>query len=188
MFRDSFTGQLKFEAFNGLKFWMDYQHNGAPYQASTIRTEDPEIAIVFVPAQHRGNEVFLMRYHGLSIPFSRPHASTLLDGPDYNELIDRNPGFDMVITEIGRPVRWLEYVGREQRFHDIPVDSEFRSRAEQDIMCNLFCDMMGWKAINGTLAMFRGIANKNGDPIQKGRVGFDAPLQKKLDLGVYIRR
>ena len=94
------TEPHRFQTSDGLMFWAEDEWPSAPMTGRMIRTEDPEIRIVFAPGQHRDDTWFIMVHHSTRIAFSRPDGSTALDGPILEELDASVPGLDFVIEGI----------------------------------------------------------------------------------------
>ncbi|WP_146346371.1 hypothetical protein [Falsiphaeobacter marinintestinus] len=171
----------------GLEFWMDYRMAEAPMVASTIRTVNPETFITFVPVGMRGDDIFLMQHGRRRIAFATPSASTMMDTNHYHDLRANNPQVDLPIPRIADKVTWNEHVGDtlEVRLHDISCDTRFATRAEQDDMTGLFCEMMGW-AVQSQMAMYRGKFDNPKLVFEHKRVGFTPDLQAKLDAGDFL--
>lgn len=174
------NGRPTYQTDQGLTFWMDYQHYGPPLLAPTIRTTDPHIRLIFVPGSHRSDAKYLLHHHGKAYGFFTPHASTIMDSSEYEELYARCPDLDIAITRIGGPLRWL-YNPRGQRpeLTELPTERGFASRTEQDQITTLFCALLAPAAKSGPISMAR-------ETTSPGRVGFDLDLRQKLASGALI--
>ncbi|MFD1160722.1 hypothetical protein [Roseovarius aestuarii] len=163
---------------DGLRFWMDYAKNGAPYFAPTIRTADPKISIVFIPGNRDTEEAYLLRYQGTDVTFSRPPASTHSHSDELDQLRNRNPGYDFVFSWIGREVDWVELADDDSgsRIHKIQSTQKFNSPEEQYALIDIFCELMSWTK-HGAKLMALGGFPKNGFEFKKWVVGLDVLLK-----------
>ncbi|ASP20847.1 hypothetical protein ANTHELSMS3_02169 [Antarctobacter heliothermus] len=170
---------------NGLTFWMDYR---GPGEMPTIRTKDTAIWIRFLPEQFRSKQAFLMACDGGTWLFTCPAASSMLDTSEYEDLRARNPDLDMAIAGIARSYAWIERLRGNSgvKEHEVNANAGFNDRAQQSRITDLFCDLMAWSALNGPAALARGGYIHSDLTLQPGLVGFDKPLQARLDAGEFI--
>lgn len=179
------TEPHRFQTSDGLTFWAEGDWPSAPMTGRMIRTEDPEIRIVFAPCQHRGDTWFIMAHHGTQIAFSRPDGSIVLDGPFLEELDASVPGLDFVIEGIAFEVPWRD---PDSNLHRLEMSNGFQNRDEQDRITQLFCELMSWSP-NGFLNMRAGEIRSRANPpkpLVKSRVGFAKPLAEALARGDYL--
>lgn len=169
---------------DGLKFWMDVRRRG---EIPTLRTEDPGIWIRFLPEQFRHIEAFQMACDGGTWLFTRPAASSMMDTSEYEDLRARNPHLDLAISGIDRSYRWIDRApgNRDAQERVIEANAGFQDRAQQDRVTGLFCDLMAWSALNTVASVGRG-GQGDGLKLEPGLVGFDKPLQARLDAGGYL--
>lgn len=165
---------------DGLTFWMDYVHAGAPYIAPTIRTTNPAIKLTLVPTWFQSDTVYLLHHYGTVIPFSCPPPESRMHDDRLDRLHANYPDLDLVLTDICRPFKWAERAERDIRLHDIPTSPGFASRAEQDSMTALACTLLAPLALHGPISM------SHGDK-PAGTVGFSTPLTEALKAGTHIR-
>lgn len=176
----------------GLEFWMDYEESGCPLVAPAIRTRDPEISIIFVPATADHDDAYLMRYYGTSMVFSNPAPSLHRHCDVHDRMREENPDVDYAIRWIGRDAKWIEHTGEgDERIHTIPSARKFRSWQEQEEMTRLFCDLMAWSGW-GPYPMYKGgfplNAGSTWKKINKRVVGFDHKLKARLAAGEFVQR
>ena len=179
------TEAHRFQTSCGLTFWAEDEWPSAPMTGRMIRTDDPEIRIVFAPGQHRGDTWFIMVHHGRRIAFSRPDGSTVLDGPFLEEPDASVPGLDFVIEGIAFELPWMD---QDRTKHRLKMSRGFRNREEQDWITRLFCELMSWSP-NGFLNMRAGEIRSRANlpkPLVKSRVGFAKPLAGALERGDYL--
>lgn len=175
----------RFQTSCGIAFWAEDERPSGPMTGRMIRTEDPDIRIVFAPGQFRGDTWFIMVHHGTQIAFSRPDGSTALDGPILEELDASVPGLDFVIQGIAFDVPWMD---QDRAKHRLALSRGFRSRDEQDQITRLFCELMSWSP-NGLFNMRAGEIRSRANPprpLVKSRVGFATPLADALAHGDYL--
>ncbi len=180
-------GVKVYKTSDGLEFWMGSLVRGAPFQAPTIFTSDPEISIVIVPGTEACEKSYLMRYFGTTMVFSKPSAATIRHSDEIDRLRARNPGVDLVIKWIGHTAKWLENIIDIEgvRIHDIPSAQKFKSREEQEEMLRLFCELMQWLGF-GPRIMKNGFFPEDRFELEPQVVGFDVKLRARLDAGGFV--
>lgn len=163
---------------------------GKPGEIPVIRTRNDGIWIRFLPERFRYMQAFHMGCDGGSWLFTRPAASSMMDTLEYEDLRARNPHLDLAISAIASSFEWVEWLrGNSGRTdHRTEANSGFSDRLQQERVTGLFCDLMAWSARNGPSAMANGGQFLTRDAFKPGLVGFDKPLQARLDAGGFLRR